>query len=97
MKHALKVKQTVKQEIESLISNPTRLLRVALATLFESERKNPEKLRAIYYNTTPPYSYSVERILSESLLSTRCNGYTEEDTLAKVLLPFIPRSSCSAV
>ena len=28
MKHALKVKQTVKQEIESLISNPTRLLRV---------------------------------------------------------------------
>src|SRR5918994_5896710 len=41
----IKVKQAVTQVIESVISNPRRLLRIALASLFESERKNPGKLR----------------------------------------------------
>lgn len=46
----VKVKQMVKQEIESIVSNPTRLLRLALAALFESSRKHPGKFQALYYN-----------------------------------------------
>ena len=48
----INVKQIVKQEMESIMPNPRKLLRIALASLFESERKNPGKLRALYYNTT---------------------------------------------
>jgi len=49
----INIRQIVKQEIESVLSNPRRLLRLALASLFESERKNPGKLRALYYNSFP--------------------------------------------
>src|ERR671919_2585149 len=65
----IKVKRAVTQVIESVISNPRRLLRIALASLFESERKNPGKLRALYYNTPSP-SLSAERILSLSEATT---------------------------
>jgi hypothetical protein len=40
----------VKQEIESIISNPRRLLRFALESIFESSRKYPGRLHAMYYN-----------------------------------------------
>lgn len=42
-----KIKQIVKQEIENMISNPRRLLRIALASFFESERMYHEKFRVI--------------------------------------------------
>jgi hypothetical protein len=46
----IKIKQMIKQEIESVISNPRRLLQFALVSIFESSRKHPGKLHAMYYN-----------------------------------------------
>src|SRR5918994_7779556 len=90
----IKVKQIVKQEMESIMPNPRRLLRIALASLFESERKNPGKLRALFYNTPSP-SLSADQILllSEAITSSSISprelyGYDddEEDAIAKLLL-----------
>ena len=69
----IKIKQIVKQEIESIVSNPTRLIRLALAALFESSRKHPGKLQALYYNM--PSNFSVEQILSQSSISQDSNQY----------------------
>jgi transcriptional regulator with XRE-family HTH domain len=86
----IKVKQAVTQVIESVISNPRRLLRIALASLFESERKNPGKLRALYYNRPSP-SLSAEQILLSEATSSSISphepyGYAdEEDAIAKLL------------
>ena len=63
----VKVKQMVKQEIESIVSNPRKLLRLALASLFESSRKHPGKFQALYYNM--PSHLSVEQILAQSSIS----------------------------
>jgi exonuclease VII small subunit len=46
----IKIKQMIKREIESIISNPRRLLRFALVSVFESSRRHPGKLHAMYYN-----------------------------------------------
>src|SRR5919106_622345 len=89
----INVKQIVKQEMESIMPNPRKLLRIALASLFESERKNPGKLRALYYNK-PSLSLSADQILplSESISSSisprELYGYDdeEEDAIAKLLL-----------
>src|ERR687892_2238602 len=89
----IKIKQAVMQVMESIISHPRRLLRIALASLFESERKNPGKLRALYYNK-PSLSLSADQILplSESISSSisprELYGYDdeEEDAIAKLLL-----------
>jgi hypothetical protein len=74
-----KVKQIVKQEIESIVSNPRRLIRLALASLFESSRKHPGKLQALYYNMSSPSS--VEQVLSQSHFSQspNRNGYSENE------------------
>src|SRR5919106_1204864 len=80
----IKVKKTVTQVIESVISNPRKLLRIALASLFESERKNPGKFRALYYNTSSP-SLSAERILplseaiSSSISPRELYGYDDDE------------------
>ena len=54
----VKIKQIVKQEIESIVSNPRKLLSLALASLFESSRKHPGKFQTLYYNM--PSHFSVE-------------------------------------
>jgi hypothetical protein len=46
----INIKQIVKQEIESVVSNPRRLLKMALASLFGSSRKHPGKFQTLYYN-----------------------------------------------
>ena len=69
----VKIKQIVKQEVESIVSNPTRLVRLALAALFESSRKHPGKLQALYYNM--PSHLSVEQILSEPSISQNASPY----------------------
>jgi len=73
------IKHIVKQEIESIVSNPRRLIRLALASLFESSRKHPGKLQALYYNMSFPLS--VEQILSQSRVSQNQsrNGYGENE------------------
>src|ERR671919_19321 len=75
----IKVKQIVKQEIESIVSDPKRLIRLALASLFESSRKYPGKLQALYYNMPSPSS--VEQILSQSHVSQNQSryGYSENE------------------
>src|ERR687897_18545 len=60
----VRIKQTVKQEIENHILKPRQLIKCALASLFESSRKHPGKLQAVYYNI--PSHLSVEQIVSES-------------------------------
>jgi len=60
----INIKQIAKQEIESIVSDPRRLLKMALATLFESSRKHPGKFQTLYYNM--PSHLSVEQILSQS-------------------------------
>jgi hypothetical protein len=46
----IKIIEMIKQDIESIISNPRRLLQFALVSIFESSRKHPGKLQALYYN-----------------------------------------------
>ena len=69
----VKIKQIVKQEVESIVSNPTRLIRLALAALFESSRKHPGKFQTLYYNM--PSHLSVEQILSESSINQNASPY----------------------
>jgi hypothetical protein len=69
----INIKQIVKQEIESVVSNPRRLLRLTLASLFESSRKHPGKFQSLYYNMSS--SLSVEQILSEPSDSQDANLY----------------------
>ena len=80
-----KVKQIVKQETESVVSNPRRLLKMALASLFESSRKHPGKFQTLYYNI--PSRLSVEQILSESSEGQDASLYDfGEDENEKLLL-----------
>ena len=72
----IKIKQIVKQEIESIVCNPTRLIRLALVSLFESSRKHPGKFQALYYNM--PSHLSVEQILQPSI-SQRTSQYEDSD------------------
>jgi predicted transcriptional regulator len=60
----IKIKQMIKQEIESIISNPRRLLQFALVSIFESSRKHPGKLHAMYYNM--PTIRTMERSKGDS-------------------------------
>ena len=69
----INIKQIVKQEVESIVSNPTRLRRLALAALFESSRKHPGKFQTLYYNM--PSHLSVEQILSESSINQNASPY----------------------
>jgi predicted transcriptional regulator len=59
----VKVKKMIKQDIESTISNPRRLLQFALASIFESSRKHPGRLHAMYYNM--PTIRTIKRSSSE--------------------------------
>lgn len=60
----IKFRQMIKREIESIISNPRRLLEFALASIFESSRKHPGKLHAMYYNM--PTIRTMRRSLSRT-------------------------------
>jgi transcription termination factor NusB len=81
----INIKQIVKQEIENVISNPRKLLKMALASLFESSRKHPGKFQTLYYNMLS--HLSVEQILSESSNSQDASLYGfGEDENEKLLL-----------
>src|ERR687891_640359 len=45
----VRIRQTVKQEIENHILKPRQLIKCALASLFESSRNHPGKFQALYY------------------------------------------------
>ena len=86
----VKFKQMVKQEIENnvLQRQPRSLLRIAIASIFESQRKNPEKLLALYYNISP--TLSVEQLLSQSSISKNQSDPTQfahnNDSLENLIL-----------
>src|SRR5919106_1017007 len=81
----VRIKQTVKQEIENHILKPRQLIKCALASLFESSRKHPGKFQTVYYNM---HSHlSVEQILSDSSRSQEPSLYGfSENEIEKVLL-----------
>ena len=88
-----KIRQMIKHEIESIISNPRRLLQFALASIFESSRKHPGRLHAIYYNM--PTIKTVKRSSSETLTGDiqdnqhqqyLCNYASDYATSEKMLL-----------
>ena len=61
------------------------LFRLTLISLFESSRKLPGKLQALYYNM--PSHLSVEQILSQSSISQNASQYSHsEDENEKLLL-----------
>ena len=85
----VKFKQMVKQEMENkVLQQPRSLLRIAIASIFESQRKNPEKLLALYYNTSP--TLSVEQLLSQSSISENQSDPTQfahnNDSLENLIL-----------
>src|ERR671911_1177150 len=81
----VRIKQTVKQEIENHILKPRQLIKCALASLFESSRKHPGKFQTVYYNM--PSHLSVEQILSDSSRSQEPSLYGfSENEIEKVLL-----------
>ena len=65
----------VRQEIESCVSNPRKLLSLVLASLFESSRKHPGKFQTLYYNM--PSYLSVEQILAQSSISQSASPYVD--------------------
>lgn len=78
----VKVRQIVKQEIESIVSNPKMLLRLALTSLFESSRKHPGKFQTLYYNTSS--RLSVEQVLSISK-NASIYGYNGDEDEKRLL------------
>lgn len=79
------IRKLVRQEMESLQSNPRRLLKCALASIFQSETNHPGKLMALYYNKTP--ALSIERILSTSQIEQYPGQHKfDEDSLEKLIL-----------
>jgi DNA repair exonuclease SbcCD ATPase subunit len=81
----IRIKETVRKEIENLQSNPRRLIRCALASIFQSEINHPGRLMTLYYNNPP--ILSVERILSISQKEQSPNqASSHEDSIEKLLL-----------
>lgn len=83
----LKIKQIVKHEIEHIMAIPVRqLLSFALASIFESSRRHPEKLRSLYYNMS---TAEIESMLRTSIGHKDHNPSQDEkneDTPEKILL-----------
>src|ERR687891_1287706 len=70
----VRIKQTVKQEIENHILKPRQLIKCALASLFESSRNHPGKFQTVYYNMSSSH-LSVEQILSDTSRSQEPSLY----------------------
>lgn len=68
----IEIKQMIKQEIENIVLNPKRLLQFALVSIFESSRKHPGKLHAMYYNM------STIRTMGRSSLETPTDNQYEQ-------------------
>jgi hypothetical protein len=64
------------------MSNPRKLLRLALTSLFESSRKYPGKFQTLYYNTSS--RLSVEQVLSISQ-NASIYGYNEDEDEKRLL------------
>jgi hypothetical protein len=69
--YIIKIKQTIKREVESTLADHRQLLKLALVSLIESLRKDPGKFHALYYNM---YSCSAKSSPSSSSATTGYGG-----------------------
>jgi hypothetical protein len=61
------IKEMVKEQIESVLAAPRQLLRLALASMVESSRKNPSIFQALYYNMPSTRAVIVQRSFLQSV------------------------------
>jgi hypothetical protein len=69
--YIIKIKQTIKREVESTLADHRQLLKLALVSLIESLRKDPRKFHALYYKM---YSCSAKSSPSSSSATTGYGG-----------------------
>ena len=96
----VKVKENIKQEIENNLTNPKRLLRLALLALIVSLRKDPNKFQLLYYQilteatttltspsqvSTPSYD-SLNRTVSYMNEQCLSQGYNPTDDFQNLVL-----------
>jgi hypothetical protein len=62
----INVKQIVEQELENKFAQPRQLIKNVLDSLFESSRKHPGKLLALYYNNSNIESEDERLLLDEA-------------------------------
>lgn len=81
----LKIKQTVKHEIEYILANPSRLLRFALASIFESARRHPGKFQTTYYSMS---TSEIQSLLDTSIGQNEHNSnqYRDNDDAPEKIL-----------
>src|SRR5918995_1642823 len=75
----VRIKQTVKQEIENHILKPRQLIKCALASLFESSRKHPGKFQTVYYKM-PSDSRSSSQVLPLPIIQDGRSNHEILDT-----------------
>ncbi|MGH9974953.1 MAG: hypothetical protein ACRD8Z_03835, partial [Nitrososphaeraceae archaeon] len=68
-----KIKEMVKEQIKSALASPRQLLRIALVSVIETSKQNPDKFQALRYNM--PSSKAVETSLSQS---SKVDGQDEQ-------------------
>lgn len=82
----LKIKHIVKQEIEHIMTSPSRLLRFVLASIFESARRHPGTFQSMYYNMS---TADIQSLLRTSISQNENNSNQHnqnEDVPDKILL-----------
>jgi hypothetical protein len=84
------VKKMVKEQIESALASPRQLLRLALASMIESSRKNPSIFQALRYNMASTKTVILQRSFLQSGNSREeqnpNQNVNNEDTCEKLLL-----------
>jgi hypothetical protein len=68
----LQIKQTIKREVESILTDRRQLLKFAILSIFESLRKDPRKFYALYNNMSSSSS-AKSPSLSSSPKTTDCH------------------------
>jgi hypothetical protein len=61
-----KVRENVKQEVESTIANPKQFLKWALSSLIEFLRKDPDKFQLLYYQMSTETSSQLSTSINDN-------------------------------
>ncbi|HKG87014.1 MAG TPA: hypothetical protein VKA95_01705 [Nitrososphaeraceae archaeon] len=78
----VKVRENVKQEVESTIVNPKQLLKWVLSSLIEFLRKDPSKLQLLYYQM--PTETTIPTTSSQLSTSMHGNQYYPVSYMVKL-------------
>jgi hypothetical protein len=87
----VKIKQTVKREVEITMADRRQLLKLAVLSIFESLRKDPRKFYALYYNM----SFSSSAKSSSSSFSPKTTGYDSSQQYD--YMPFMNEQNLSII